>query len=230
MKDRVIAFIPARKGSKEILDKNIKKIKGKSLIEYAVKSALNIKKINQVFISTDDQKYAKIAIKSGAEILSLRKKKLSSDSATTYDVLKNFLKEYKKKYKNLPKIVITLQPTSPLRKKYHIERALNIFLKDRNADSLVSCTEVPHNFYPYSVFKIDKKSKVVKLYLGKSFKPKLRQKKNKLFARNGAIYITKIDKKNNFIFGGKQLSYEMKFSESIDINGYDDLFIAKKLI
>ena len=99
----------------------------------------------------------------------------------------------KKKY--YPDVIVTLQPTSPLRNSDHIDLALKKFLKNKRADSLVSCIAVQHNFNPMSLMKIKNK------YLKEIEKNKIysKNKKNIFYARNGAaIYITKrkiIDKK-----------------------------------
>jgi len=226
---KIIAFIPARKGSKGLKNKNFRKINGKSLLEITINSAKKVKIIDNIYISTDSRLYESKAKKLGVKSFGLRKKKLSGDFVSTYVVLNDFLNIYKKKFKILPEIVLTLQPTSPLRTHKHINESLKLFLKNKSADSLVSCVEVPHNFNPFSQFRLDNKI-FPRLFLGKNFKPIRRQDKKILFSRNGAIYITRINKRNKFIFGGKQITYLMKAFNSIDINTEEDLNIAKKLI
>ena len=49
----VIALIPARGGSKGLKNKNIKKLNGKALINYTLEIALQTKRINIVFVSSD---------------------------------------------------------------------------------------------------------------------------------------------------------------------------------
>ena len=63
-----IAIIPARKGSKEIPNKNIKIIGGKPLIAWSIEQALNSKKISRVVVSTNSKTIAQISQKYGAEI------------------------------------------------------------------------------------------------------------------------------------------------------------------
>ena len=123
----------------------------------------------------------------------LRPKKYSTDHATTLSVLKYEIKNLEKK-KYYPDVIVTLQPTSPLRNSEHIDSALKKFLKNKKADSLVSCVEVPHNFNPMSLMRIKNK------FLIEIDKNKIYSRQKQIFyARNGAaIYITKrkiIDKK-----------------------------------
>ena len=56
----IYCLIPARGGSKRIKNKNLLKIKGKPLINHTIKHALNSKKINKIFVSTDEEKIIKI--------------------------------------------------------------------------------------------------------------------------------------------------------------------------
>ena len=58
-----IAIIPARSGSKGLKDKNIKELNGKPLIAYSIECANNSGMFDKVFVSTDSQKYADIAIR-----------------------------------------------------------------------------------------------------------------------------------------------------------------------
>ena len=44
MKSNILFLIPARRGSKGLVDKNIKILKGKPLIEYSIDFALKIKR------------------------------------------------------------------------------------------------------------------------------------------------------------------------------------------
>ncbi len=75
LKPKIIAFIPARSGSKSIKDKNIKILNGKPLIAWSIQTCLKSKFINKIIISTDSKKYAKIAKKYGADEIIIRPKK-----------------------------------------------------------------------------------------------------------------------------------------------------------
>ena len=67
-KQKVVAFIPARGGSKGIKDKNIRKLGGKPLIAWPIETALSTPEIDRVIVSTDSEEIAKIAQKFGAEV------------------------------------------------------------------------------------------------------------------------------------------------------------------
>ena len=73
---KTLCIIPARGGSKGLKGKNIQKVAGKPLIFYPIKSAIKSEVCDNIFVSTDDEKIAKEAIKFGAEVPFLRKKNI----------------------------------------------------------------------------------------------------------------------------------------------------------
>lgn len=83
----IICLIPARYGSKGVPLKNIKKIKGKPLIAYAIEKAKKSKIFSKIIVSTENQKIKKIAEKYGAEVPFLRPKKLAMDASSMNDVV-----------------------------------------------------------------------------------------------------------------------------------------------
>ena len=82
----IIGVIPARSGSKGS-KKNLKLVGNDSLLGRAILSAQRSKKINDFFISTDSEEYAKEAEKYNAKPQFLRPKKLASDTAPTWQAL-----------------------------------------------------------------------------------------------------------------------------------------------
>jgi len=57
-----LAIIPARLGSKRILEKNIKNLCGKPLISYSIEAGLEARSIDRVIVSTDSEKIAKLPL------------------------------------------------------------------------------------------------------------------------------------------------------------------------
>ena len=86
MKNKIIAIIPCRSGSKGIKNKNIKKIFGKPLIYYSIFFALQCKFIDRVIVSTDSKRYKKISKSFGAEGPFLRPKNISNDWSLDIDL------------------------------------------------------------------------------------------------------------------------------------------------
>ena len=103
--NNVIAVIPARGGSKRLPGKNILPLNGIPLIVYSIEAAFRCSLVDRVVVSTDSDEIAKVAAEAGAEV-DMRSEKLSTDTATTIDVLKELLTRL-----DHHGICITLQPT-----------------------------------------------------------------------------------------------------------------------
>ena len=120
-KNKVLAIIPARAGSKGIPNKNIKFFLGRPLIAYAIEQALACKFIDRIMVDTDSQKIADISRKYGAEVPWLRPRRLAGDSSQIIDSIIYNLKKLKKEKRYEPGYVAILQTTSPLREVVDIE-------------------------------------------------------------------------------------------------------------
>ena len=81
----VLCIILARSGSNTVKNKNIAKINGKPLIWYTIKEALKSNVFDEILVSTDSEKYKKIAIRYGAKVPFLRPKKLSTGKTKAVD-------------------------------------------------------------------------------------------------------------------------------------------------
>ena len=92
---RNIAIIPARSGSKGLPDKNIKLLQGKPLLAYTIEAAIKSGCFTEVMVSTDSEKYAEIAWEYGAKVPFLRSKVMSSDTASSWDMVEEVLDNYK---------------------------------------------------------------------------------------------------------------------------------------
>jgi len=114
-KQKILAIIPARAGSKRILGKNIKNFLGRPLIAYTIKQAFACNFIDRVIVDTDSEEIAKVAKKYKAEVPWLRPDKLAKDSSLLIDSILYSLNRFKKEQKYQPDYVIILQTTSPLR-------------------------------------------------------------------------------------------------------------------
>ena len=71
----IVAVIPARAGSKRIVNKNIKKFKGLPIIAWPIKAAIKSNLFDRIIVSTDSKKIADIAKKFKAEVPFIRPKK-----------------------------------------------------------------------------------------------------------------------------------------------------------
>tara|TARA_B110000971_G_scaffold186533_1_gene195338 strand:- start:9170 stop:9847 length:678 start_codon:yes stop_codon:yes gene_type:complete len=211
---KVLAIIPARKGSKGIVGKNSKLIGGKPLVAWTIEAAINSKFIDKTHVSTDCLTVKSIAESYGLKVPRLRPDNLSEDDTTSSSVILFELLD-----KNEFDVICMLQPTSPLRTSKDIDSALELF-SEFNADSLVSVVEDRHS--PYWSFQI--KDKYLKSPFSLNYINKRRQDLPKTFSLNGAIYISKISfyKKQKSFLTNETIPYIMPTNRSIDIDDIDD--------
>ena len=125
----IVAIIPARKGSKGIKNKNIMIYKKKPLIYHSIKTALKLKKIDRVLVSTDSKKYKSLAERYGAEVI-LRPKKISQDNSLEKEFLVHAFNHLKKEENYKVDLFILFRPTCPDRDMKDLKKALNITIKN----------------------------------------------------------------------------------------------------
>lgn len=69
---KIIAVIPARYGSTRFPGKPLEKLKGKPLLQWAVEGARTSKKIQKIFVATDDQRIQELCAKIQVDCLMTR--------------------------------------------------------------------------------------------------------------------------------------------------------------
>ena len=217
---RILAIIPARKGSKGLPGKNKKFIAGKPLISWTIEAAKKSKYITETWVSTDCPEIAKIANQEGLCINRLRPSELSKDETIIGDVILYELSFFKE-----IDIICLLQPTSPLRDNEHIDEALSNFLVQK-APALVSVVKTKHS--PMWCFELDKENHLIPLFSWDRLN-KRRQDLPKTVMLNGAIYLAHRNffEKNKSFFSNNTTVYEMSYEDSIDIDDFNDFYIAE---
>lgn len=143
-------MVPARSGSKSIQDKNLQKIRGHSLIAWAVTVATNISEAS-TFIDTDSPEYAAEATMYGAVVPFLRHPELAGD--TTSDT-ESFAEFAKRMALDGDTAIVHLRPTTPLRNQNVVKKALEQFQSNASSRfSLRSLHEMPES--AYKCFEVD---------------------------------------------------------------------------
>jgi CMP-N-acetylneuraminic acid synthetase len=141
----IVAIIPARSGSKSLVDKNIKELSGHPLIAYSIAVAKLSKKIDRVIVSTNSQKYAKIAKQYGAEVPFIRPDEFSTDTATDKDFLVHVMNWFEENEGSTPEYWVHLRPTTPLRDVEVVDNAIDEIMQDKSATSLRSGHKAPES-------------------------------------------------------------------------------------
>lgn len=225
MKDKIIAIIPARSGSKGLVNKNIMKLNGKPMIAYTIEAAKKSNIFETIMVSTDSLEYADIAKQYGADVPFLRENNLSNDDSKISDVIIDILGKYEKKGKRFDYFIL-LQPTSPLRDEQEILGAYEI-LKEKNANSIIGVCEVEH-----SPLWINSLNSSLSMNNFISDINKNRQELKKFYRINGAIYFSKVDyyKKYKNFYENKSFAYIMPKDKSVDIDTLLDFKFAEFLL
>lgn len=225
-KMKSIAIIPARSGSKGLPDKNIKIFCGKPLLAWTIEAALESKQFDEVMVSTDSSRYAEIAKKYGAQVPFLRSEATASDTAGSWDMVREVIENYKSIGKEFD-VICLLQPTSPLRRAEDIVSGMQLF-KEKNADSVIAVCKLEHSISACNVLKSD-------LSLDGFFdsnKSGRRQDAEVYYRINGALYIQKVSEltqcKN--LYGPKSYAYVMDKCSSVDIDDEIDFIQAEAVM
>ncbi len=223
-KQKIIAIIPARGGSKGIPHKNIKMLAGKPLIAWTIEQSRNSKLVSRTIVSTDDEKIAAVAKKYGAEVI-MRPMELARDTTPTEPVLQHVLDVLKEKEKYIPEYVVLLQCTSPLREKNDIDNAIATLQKEQ-ADSLLSVCK-NHAF----LWEPREQGKGA-APLNYDFEKRPRRQEMQQYRENGSIYVTKTEilKKEKNRLWGKIALYVMGDMNSNEVDEPFDFLLIEKIL
>lgn len=218
-----LAIIPARGGSKRLPRKNLLDLNGKPLVAWSIEAGLNSKYIDKVVVTSDDADILNIAKYYG--VLSINRPiELSSDTATTFDAVEHAIENIK--YYDY---IVLLQPTSPLRTEWHIDKAIE-FLINKEADAIVSVCEMDHS--PLWSNTLDDTLSMAE-FLTKSIKNKRSQDLDSYYRINGAIYICdtkKLLKEKGFFIENGIYAFKMDRETSIDIDNEIDFQLADLIL
>ena len=223
-KDKIIAIIPARGGSKSIPEKNVQLLHGKPLVAWPIKLAKSVKRIERIIVSTDNDKIMTVAQKYGAETPFKRPVNLAGDETPTLPVLQHCIKYLEEKEEYKPDIIALLFPTAPFLKKERVEQALDFFEKT-DCNSVVSVVKDWGRFW-----RFDKDmNKYIPFYPKKRVN---RQYYKPLYREDGAICFSRYEvlmKTNKAIDDTNVQFLVMEEDENVDIDNLSDLLKASKI-
>ena len=133
--NKPICFIGARGGSKGIPNKNLQTVGGITLLARTISACLQSASIASVYVSTDSEEIAAVALRSGAKVIR-RPAEISGDSASSESALLHALDEIEKQT-SLPKDVLLAQCTSPFISHVDIDGVIGLL---QNHDSALTVT------------------------------------------------------------------------------------------
>ena len=224
-----LAIIPARGGSKGLPGKNKKMMHGKPLIAWSIEVALKSEYLDEVVVSTDSHEIAEIAKKYGAHVPFIRPEALSSDHASSIDVIIHCIEFLKASCGKTYDYVVLLEPTSPLRTVEDIDRAIEK-LSLVGAQSVVGvCRAEAQN--PAFLMTVGESGRI-KGYAGNEIKSVRRQDVEDVYYLEGTIYISKTEtlmSKRTF-YHNDTVAYEVPKWKSLEVDDMDDWIMIEALI
>lgn len=217
-----IAIITARGGSKRIPKKNIKDFCGKPIIAYSIEAAISSGVFDEVMVSTDSEEIADVAKRFGANVPFLRSEATSDDFATTADVLKEVITEYKKMGRTFD-LLCCLYPTAPFVTSDRLAEAKKMLYESDN-DSII--TVVKFNFPPQRALLV-RSGKVEFQY--PEYAAARSQDLEPIYHDCGQFYICRTERfiKYHSMITPKTIPYEISEEEVQDIDNMSDWVIAE---
>lgn len=221
MRDKysLLAFIPARAGSKGLPNKNILDCAGKPLIAWTIEAARNVDDFDDVFVSTDCEQIASVARTAGASVPFLRPSDLATDSASLMDALLYTWGELRDPNGKPYDYVVVLQPTSPLRTGSHIAAALAYYFAQRRTeiDTLASVYPVPAK-YGWLMQKTSEPDGYIDFCFDIRSSNAQRQSLKPYYMPNGAIFVARGVALSDGLYTEQTIPFVMDAADSVDID------------
>ena len=221
-KNKILAVITARGGSKGVLYKNIRDLAGKPLIAWTIEEAKKSKYIDRLILSSDDQKIIDVAKNYDCEVPFVRPAELAQDDSSGNDVILHAIKQ-------CPGFthVIRLQPTSPLRTVGHIDSFIEQF---QEPDLNCSISVTTPDKHPMWMFTMADNNRLCPFFKGDI--PTNRQELPPAYAVNGALYMASIQwfRQNKTFLTSETKGFYMMPEESLDIDSEMDFAACEREI
>jgi len=210
---KIVSITLARGGSQEVPRKNIKLLNEKPLIYYVLNSIENAG-ISERWVSTDDQEIANIANSFGANIL-MRPPEMALNTSKSEEALKHFSDNVDFD------IMVFVQTTSPMIQPCYINQGIEMMKS--GYDSVF--TAYKEHWSPRWTLEVEPIN-------WETHNRPMRQEVRENYVENGSFYMTTKEAfvKTGLRYSGKIGVVEMPFSESFQIDSYDDFDLIESLM
>lgn len=225
----ILAFIPARGGSKGIVKKNLVSLLGRPLIQYTLDFVKQLDSLVIPFVSTDDEEISSFCEAQGFDMSYRRSMELSRDNSLVIDAIFDALQWCGKNSIAEIDAVLLLQPTNPLRYVDEVQEAVKKFQND-NLDSMISVT--PMKEHPYECVEIGDKYWSY-LRNPESVAVGRQQYSENFFFIDGSFYLAKtsfLKEQKSFIQEKRTEFFILQRNWPIDIDEMEDLVVAEALM
>lgn len=228
---RVLALVPARRGSKGLPLKNIRPLQGKPLLAWPIEAARASRHVDRVVISTDDAEFAAIAQAAGADAPFLRPAELANDTAPSIDFILHALDTLEAAGDTYDYLVL-LEPTSPLTEAEDIDAALEALVGKRAvADAIVGVTALVST-HPAFAVRLDAQG-LMQPYAAPSFgQLPRRQDTEPLYSLDGSLYGSSVEaiRRERSFCHARTLSHVMPRWKSFEVDDLVDFICIEAIL
>lgn len=220
----VLGLIPARGGSRRVPGKNLRRVGGVPLVEWALRCAVASESFDRIIVTSDDEATLRTAdrLRPGSSLR--RPEAISGHLAPAEGYVHHAVSVEKAAGRGPYDVVVLLQPTSPFRLPEDIQRTIDAL--DRNdADVAVTIVRVPHDIHPAKFKSLDGE-RLVPLFgeeTGRTF-----DELPPVFVRDGGVYALRSGQlSKDDMLHGLNVGIEVPRERAIDINDEVDLAFAE---
>ncbi|MCW5632650.1 MAG: acylneuraminate cytidylyltransferase family protein [Rubrivivax sp.] len=228
---RVLALVPARRGSKGLPLKNIRPLHGKPLLAWPIAAARASRHVDRVVLSTDDAGFAELGRQAGADVPFLRPAELASDDAPSIGFILHALDALDAAGDRFDYLVL-LEPTSPLTEGSDIDAALAaLHAASPRAQALVGVSPIV-NAHPAFAVRLSADGLLRPYAAGAFDQLPRRQDIEPLYALDGSLYISTVASlraRRAFCHGGT-LPHVMPRYKSFEIDDLVDFICVEALL
>lgn len=227
MNNRLFCAIPARAGSTRLPRKNILPMNGKPMIAYSIDAARASDLFDEVYVCTEDETIAEIAVRYGATVPQLVPQEQCGDMVASHVPCQHIASALEKDGVPIDTLVC-LQPTSPLRTSQDIKEAVTRFI-ETDVDFLVSVTPVDPHYFHWALASDE--SGNWGMYFGEQYL-KERPLLPPVYRPNGSIKIASLEKLRevNHFFGSNLSIVEIPEERSVHVATQFDFDLCSFLL
>jgi CMP-N-acetylneuraminic acid synthetase len=226
---KILGIVPARKGSKRVVGKNVRPLGGKPMCQWVMEMALAAKRLDRIVVSSDDERVLEIAHSFGENLPLVRPAELAQDKSPAVDYVFHALEVLESRGEGPYDAVCIMPAASPFALPSDVDATIDLFAKT-GAETAVSVVELEHAVHPFKmkVLEGDRLLPYVEEERGRMAAHQL----PKIYVRNCAIYVSKrsVFFEYKQIVGTDMRGYVMPAERSVDINSEIDFAFAEFLL
>lgn len=198
------------------------------MIAHTIEAALGCRALARTILSSEDAEILAVARRAGCPAPFVRPAELSDDRSSTVAVTLHALDWLASHEGFTPDVVVLLPATAPLRRREHIEAALDVLRADGAADAVVAVTEPDYS--PYWMLALTDGR--LSWLFPEGRKVSRRQDLPGAYRPNGSIYAVRVPalREQQTFYPRATGAYVMPRESSVNIDSDMDLRLAEVLL